>query len=536
MSIKFAKLPFLFSNQNFLKDVDHLPSKKTRGKSIKLKPSIKDDIIFRIGNKMKQTLNRRKDYEKKVRNILNKNINKDTHRAQENFYSMIINNILSDKSHRIRTKFLEMHLETNLYEILSKFYKRNDSYDKLKFLNNVYANNIIYFPNYFINQNVYYIMEKYLEAKENLFIKIAADNKRRKIMLHLTNVKKRNRFQDFSSKILESFSEDNEINLENNLKNLNDESFDYSKINLNDSSFKVQKLIYELNKNLYKKKKKKKVVFLKNYEKIKTKNYDVAITKFNNNLRMKRQATLSRPVGFNKNMIMQQLYLNDFLAKRFEYYKTKGNNHKINENDLNLENFSNLDYNIKSYLSRNQIITINNNNDLHHSEKENYFKPTDLFIYDYFKEKNLNRKMKIKKTIINSIQEYKTLKTQKIVSFLKKKENLMIKGFSLSSSRKKLKNFVQKDGFTTEVTQIKDVLKKLKNKKTLKLGGINTFTENKEQKRNTEYIPSKNLFYRNNDRYINTESLTERIRMNIKKLLKKKKFSNSISVLFKKKQ
>ena len=112
----------------------------------------------------------------------------------------------------------------------------------------------------------------------------------------------------------------------------------------------------------------------------------------------------------------------------------------------------------------------------------------------------------------------------------------MIKGFTLSSSRKKLKNFVQKDGFTTEVTQIKDILKKLKNKKTLKLRGINTFYENKEQKSNTEYIPSKNLFYRNNDRYINTESLTERIRMNIKKLLKKKKFSNSISVLFKKKQ
>ena len=103
-------------------------------------------------------------------------------------------------------------------------------------------------------------------------------------------------------------------------------------------------------------------------------------------------------------------------------------------------------------------------------------------------------------------------KHQKILSLLKAKEKTIAKCFNLSSSRKKLnKNFVQNDGFTTEITQIKDILNRNKKKE----GEIFHATEYA----NKNSWQSTHLFYNKNG-HINYESMTERIKINIRKLLK----------------
>jgi hypothetical protein len=59
------------------------------------------------------------------------------------------------------------------------------------------------------------------------------------------------------------------------------------------------------------------------------------------------------------------------------------------------------------------------------------FKSTNLFLYNYFKEKNLEKSKKIKKTIINSIKEYETLQNLRTISFLNSKKKTLVKKTSV---------------------------------------------------------------------------------------------------------
>ena len=80
-----------------------------------------------------------------------------------------------------------------------------------------------------------------------------------------------------------------------------------------------------------------------------------------------------------------------------------------------------------------------------------------------------------------------------------------------------IKNYVKNDGFSTEITQLKDILnrQKLKEERALKIQG----------KTDKDYLLSVILFFnRNNSHYINSASMTARIGLNIRNLLKNKKY------------
>ena len=121
----------------------------------------------------------------------------------------------------------------------------------------------------------------------------------------------------------------------------------------------------------------------------------------------------------------------------------------------------------------------------------------------------------------------KRLKTL-LISILKAKEKKLIKQFVLSSSRKKLnKNFVQNDGFTTEIKSIKDILNKQKK--------IEEKTSHLNIKEEKDYLQSVLLYYNRNDfKYNNSISMKERIKLNIDKLMKNRNYEHIFSILEKK--
>jgi hypothetical protein len=131
-------------------------------------------------------------------------------------------------------------------------------------------------------------MEKFFEKKIKYILRKEKDNKL--YYIKYQNLKNRRFYIDreISNKILESFIEDdNSIDLEDNLKNLNDESFSYSHNNISNSSFKVKQLITNLNNNLEENKKRKKQLKKKMF-KIITKNYDIKEEKLKENVNRRK--------------------------------------------------------------------------------------------------------------------------------------------------------------------------------------------------------------------------------------------------------
>ena len=464
MSTKISRPSFinLNKNNNNTFNTSQNKNKKYQRMTLKFTKEYYGEVLHRIEEKKIQSYIKRKiEFEKKAGSIITKHKYNYANQTQNNFYKMITENLTSEKSNRIKFKYIEVVLESNNNEILLKYFTLRDSYDKLRLISKSFDNNIIIYPSYSINENVHSIMKKFLERKENYILRTKKDNK---LNYYKNQILKKRRFhrEEISNKIFESFIEDdntdNSIDLENNLKNLNEESSSFNHKNLSNSSTKVKQLINNLNNNLNnnleKNKKSHKQIKAKIF-KIITKNYDVKNK--NDNENFKRTNSQSKPISFKENNIMQKLYLDDYLFKKYGWLNNKEKNEtelvkndnsvekKIYFKTLSNEKISNNPINIHTYKDKDKKL---NRKSLHN------FKPTHLFIYKFYNQKNLEKKKKIKNTIINSIKEYQTFKSQKIISFLKEKEKKITKNFTLSSSRKRLnKIFVQGDGYTTEITQ-----------------------------------------------------------------------------------
>ena len=472
---------------------------------------------------MKQApLQNEKNFEKKAAYIINKHKYNYANEVQNNFYKMIITNMTSEKSHRIRLQYTERMFEIIRKDILIRFYKKSKFYSIIRIIISSNNNNI-FFPNYFVNENVYPIMERYMEYKKQIILRKKKDDK---INYPIISNKKIYRYKEISNKIVESSSENENIDLENNLKYLNEDSSSKSSIN---SSTAVKKLINGLNNNLENIKKNKKNLN-KKMVKLTTKIYDNKKNKIDNKLKIKRMNSETKPISVNQNKIIQKLYLDDFLFKKFGLLKNeskkedeKEKKYNYYKNKINLETFSNKE-------SYDNINTINIHNYKYKNKKQErkyfyHFKPTNLFISNFFKHQNLNKNKMLKHSIINIIKEYETSKSQKILSFLKTKKKVLTKNFTLSSSRKQLKKiFVQRDGFTTEITPINEIfnIKKLKEERILHL----------KEENNEDYLKPEFIFYnKNKTKYINSESMNERIRLNIRRLMNNKKYINITNLL-----
>ena len=547
MEIKFHRASVINIDKNN-KNSDLLSNNKTKytRNSLKLNFVNKGDILFNIRDKLiKAYLKKEKIFENKAGNIIKNNKNIYSNKAQYNYYNMFITNLTSEKSHRIRLNYTERLLEINDEEILIKCYRRHECYTKFRLIiNNKYQNNIYIFPKFPANEIVISIIEKNFKLKEKLILKTENHNKLDKLNYPPIKNKINDRYKEISNKFFESSIEDNKISidLENNLKNLNNENSSKSSINESNSSIKFKNLINNLNnKNIMPKKEipKKNA---KNMIKLKTKIFKLKINNIvnnNDNKEFKRFNSQTKPISFDTKKMIQKLYLDDFLLKKFSQDKKKIANKNLKNNKNNnialLKKFRNKKLYLETFSDQQKnhinLLNINSYNSKNSSQDRKFslnFRSTDLFLNEYLKDlndKNLERTKNVKNTIINSIKEYEAFKSKNIISFLKLKEKALINNFNLSVPKKITnKNFVQRDGFTTEITNIQDLInkQKLKVEKSLQI----------KDKSNKDFLRAAGLFYyNNNSKFIKSESMTERIKLNIRKLLKNKRYKYMLSLL-----
>ena len=105
--------------------IDLIPSYKGKiqRNSLKFRQINKGEVLYDIEEDLKKLYrNKEKEFERKARNILEKNRGKYSNQVLNNYYKMIISNLRNEKSHRIRLQFFERILETNHEEILLKYY------------------------------------------------------------------------------------------------------------------------------------------------------------------------------------------------------------------------------------------------------------------------------------------------------------------------------------------------------------------------------------------------------------------------------
>ena len=283
--------------------------------SLKLNFMNKANVLFIIRDKLIKTyLEKQKKFEKEVGNIIKRNKNNYSIQAKINYYKMFITNLTSEKSRRIRLKYTERLIEIDDHEILKKYYRKHECYMKLRLIIHINGENLIIFPKYQVNEVFCSIMEKYIRLKEKIILRTEKNNRLNEINFQLIKGKRINKNKEISDKLIESFMEDNEINidLENNLKNLNDENSSKSLIDKSNSSIKFKNLINNLNNNVKVKKEKP-----KKYIRFKTKILEIAnkIINKNDKIKLKRFNSDSKPISFNEKKIIQKLYFNNFLFK-----------------------------------------------------------------------------------------------------------------------------------------------------------------------------------------------------------------------------
>ena len=283
--------------------------------SLKLNFMNKANVLFIIRDKLIKTyLEKQKKFEKEVGNIIKRNKNNYSIQAKINYYKMFITNLTSEKSRRIRLKYTERLIEIDDHEILKKYYRKHECYMKLRLIIHINGENLIIFPKYQVNEVFCSIMEKYIRLKEKIILRTEKNNRLNEINFQLIKGKRINKNKEISDKLIESFMEDNEINidLENNLKNLNDENSSKSLIDKSNSSIKFKNLINNLNYNVKVKKEKP-----KKYIRLKTKILEIAnkIINKNDKIKLKRFNSDSKPISFNEKKIIQKLYFNNFLFK-----------------------------------------------------------------------------------------------------------------------------------------------------------------------------------------------------------------------------
>ena len=543
---------------------NNFTSKKVNKVIIKRRKYSNDDIKHFSIRYLKKKISQKKmnENEKKKKKIIYKNIKKYSENILDDYYIMIINNIISHNPNNIKSKFTEILNVIESKEILENYFYIKESYIKLVYLTKIIDKNTRFFPNYLKDSTIYLIMMKYLLEKEKLIIKTEKNKKKRDLKIQLKKcLQKNKKVFETTSKFIESFTESENINLEDNLQNLNNNSFSYN--SKNSSINKVENLINDIsiiinnfnknkikiNKNIIKdsKKIKKNLKKLKstkkenkNSKKLKEKKYRYiksnTITKISslNEKKKKSKLKLSNFYSPIQNLIKIS-FANNNIKEKIKNNYNQNNNLFLNENIEKRKNirfktlssknpitFPLYSYN-NLYLKENEnkFNTINNiklikKEEMKKGLKKYNFKPTNNFIYNFIQKADSQER--IKQSIINFIEKYgKSKKKNNTKKKFKKYKN---EDLDLSSENnyyiKSQKIVCPKYELYSKSNQKKYKVNKSRN-------ALNNFLfENPNSVKETEYYYSE-IF--NNEKQFNfrkTEVQTSRINFNYKKFMKEK--------------
>ena len=107
-----------------------------------------------------------KNYLPKLRNKIKRKLYFLYGDCRLNYNKMVINNILSNNTSRIKVTYTEMLNEIETIDLVSKYIYRRDVYYFLKYLLVIYDKYRMQYPNYLNDINVYNFMSKYLLKKQ----------------------------------------------------------------------------------------------------------------------------------------------------------------------------------------------------------------------------------------------------------------------------------------------------------------------------------------------------------------------------------
>ena len=533
-SLKYRLNPYPLFREKVLKYNNAIKA-KSKEITIKRKFSGSDKHLPFIDILRHKIYEKERQNERKRQYILSKIKHNYSKKVPNNYYIMVISNLLSNKPNKLKAKYTELLNEIETKELLPNYFLLKESKIKLSYLTKLFAHNIIIFPNYLLNDKIYNIMSDYLIEKEKLIMRIENNSRINILKLKLLKYKNKNKEEieiTRNKNAIESFTDSDNIDLEDNLNNLNnDDSFDYNfGEKKNDSIKKIQGIINDISTflndnnlndnedNCKETEKNKKKIIKENKIKIKS-NYLYKKTTSNFYV-IKKTRTVNKPFNFNENRIIKNLITKNFLKLPLKTVDTsKEINSKYNKSEkyiLNKEKIKNKDIiNFKTIPNQNtdnniylntikyKYNTINTLSNTSSSRKKN-FKPTNKFMY-YLYQNEIIEKTKIKNFIIDLVKKFGK-------SINKDKENI-------SSPHNKQKSYSINKGLTYEISkENKNNLGLIYNKNS----GGHIFLDKSDSVKKNEYYYS-DIF--NSNKKINilmTQAQTERIQSNLNRIKPKK--------------
>ena len=194
-----------------------------------------------------------KNYLPKLRNKIKRKLYFLYGDCRLNYNKMVINNILSNNTSRIKVTYTEMLNEIETIDLVSKYIYRRDVYYFLKYLLVIYDKYRMQYPNYLNDINVYNFMSKYLLKKQKFIDRASESNYQTYIHENIkklisNDISLDSRF--FQSKMSPDDSEE-----ENYIKihQIRDQGFEVDDENSQDSLDKVQNLVLNIDKGTSKK-------------------------------------------------------------------------------------------------------------------------------------------------------------------------------------------------------------------------------------------------------------------------------------------
>ena len=499
------------SNSNYKEKILKYFSSRIRLKSNKMMTKIKGFKIDKNPLPSKATFNiitykKEKENEKRRQYILNRIRHNYAQGIAANYNIMFITNILSNKSNSIKSRFIELLNIIETKELLNNYYLRGESKIKLAYLTKLFSKNIRIYPNYIKNIEIYPIMSKNLIEKEKLIQRIENNKRINVLKLKLLKFINNDKYKDkdkseikFNKKDI-SLTDSENIDLEENLNYLNDDdSFSNSFRKKNDSFNKIQNLIDDISLFLNKYDKDNDIDIVKENKQIKKENININLNSIDignnilNNInicneqkyKIKKNKLNIKSFSFYKNKKIKNLVFADFIQNNKKMVKFQTNNdnkdtskeiryNNVIKTEKNISFKNNEKYNINfqtienkikiplilnsdKNLSKNNFNTISNNLDIFNIKtipstfRKKYFKPTNIFLDNIYKNKKNMKKSKITYSIVNIVRKFG----------LSKNLNENAKGISiLNRNKKSKKNFSQKKLLNFEVKNILSLIQK----------------------------------------------------------------------------
>ena len=500
---------------------------------------------------------RKKWHEREIKNerkrqyILLKIKHDYSKKAPSNYYKMVISNLLSSKQNRLKTKYTELLNLIDTKELLSNYFLLKESKIKVLYLTKLFANNIRIFPNYILNEKIYNIMSNYLIEKERLIKRIENNTRlnvlKEKLLKYMNKEKESEEIEITKNKkgfAIDSFSYSGKLDLEENLNdiNVNNNSFDYSFGERNDSINKVKNLINDISTFLNSNNvdniedngkivKESKIKFKSNY--LNKKPLNLKILK-DEKYEIKKTITENKPFSFNEKKIIKNLIFSNLAHKKkekylkippkkadnlkqvkFKYNKANKyilNNEKINNNFYkNFQTIPNQRIDNNIYLSTtkvngntNTVRTLSGT-----SNRKNNFKPTNKFL-NYKYQNEIKEKAKIKTSILDFVKKFGLSKNNNETT----KPKVILNKENISGNSNKLKHYSINSGFIlSNNKENKNIFGLLDKKNYSRFFLPEKFISDKK---NTDVSNKKNI------NYLLTQTQSERIELNLKRLKKNK--------------